>query len=121
TDWPNHVAGNSVGTGPFLVKEWDHKVKMVLVPNPHYYGTRTRLTEVDMYFVSDPHTALKSYQAGQYDFIWNIPPTDQVTVNTKPGFIRKSLLQSDLLFFHNKMPPFDKSGVRQAFAYAIDK
>jgi ABC-type oligopeptide transport system substrate-binding subunit len=121
TDWPNHVAGNAVGTGPFLVKEWDHKVKMVLVPNPHYYGSRTKLTEVDMYFVSDPHTALKAYQAEQYDFIWNIQPSDQVTVSTKPGFIRKSLLQSDLLFFHNKMPPFDKSAVRQAFAYAIDK
>ena len=54
TDWPNHVAGNAVGTGPFMVKEWDHKVKMVLVPNPHYYGAKTKLTEVDMYFVTDP-------------------------------------------------------------------
>ncbi|TME66006.1 MAG: peptide ABC transporter substrate-binding protein, partial [Chloroflexi bacterium] len=33
-DWPNHVAGLGVGTGPFMVKEWDHKVKIILVPNP---------------------------------------------------------------------------------------
>ena len=33
----------------------------------------------------------------------------------------KSLLQTDLLFFNNKMPPFDNVAVRQAFAYAIDK
>jgi ABC-type transport system substrate-binding protein len=38
-----------------------------------------------------------------------------------PGFVRKSLLQSDLLFFHNKIPPFNNAAVRQAFAYAIDK
>src|SRR5260370_38337991 len=37
------------------------------------------------------------------------------------GFTSKSLLQTDLLFFNNKMPPFDKSAVRQAFAYATDK
>src|SRR6202165_2477687 len=47
-DWPNHVAGSPVGSGPFIVKEWDHKVKMILVPNPHYYGTKTKLSEVDM-------------------------------------------------------------------------
>jgi len=121
TDWPNHVAGNAVGTGPFMVKEWDHKVKMVLVPNPHYYGAKTKLTEVDMYFVSDPHTAFEAYQAKQYDFVWNIIPAEQQTAQSMAGFTRKSLLQTDLLFFNNKMPPFDNVSVRQAFAYAIDK
>jgi ABC-type oligopeptide transport system substrate-binding subunit len=121
TDWPNHVAGSGVGTGPFMVKEWDHKVKMVLVPNPHYYGAKTKLTEVDMFFVNDLRTAYEAYQAKQYDFIWNITPNDQQAAKGTPGFVRKSLLQSDLLFFNNKMPPFNSAAVRQAFAYAIDK
>ena len=121
TDWPNHVAGSAVGTGPFMVKEWDHKVKMVLVPNPHYYGAKTKLTEVDMYFVSDPNTAFAAYQAKEYDFVWNITPAEQSTAQSMAGFTRKSLLQTDLLFFNNKMPPFDNVAVRQAFAYAIDK
>ncbi|HLZ55457.1 MAG TPA: ABC transporter substrate-binding protein, partial [Ktedonosporobacter sp.] len=43
--WPLDVAGNGVGTGPFMVKEWDHNVKMVFVPNPHWYGAKTKLTE----------------------------------------------------------------------------
>ncbi|TMD68446.1 MAG: peptide ABC transporter substrate-binding protein [Chloroflexi bacterium] len=120
-DWPNHVAGLGVGTGPFMVKEWDHKVKIVLVPNPHYYGTKTKLSEVDMYFVTEPTTAFKSYQANQYDFIWNITPNDQQIAQSLPGFTRKSLLETDLLFFNNKMPPFNSAAVRQAFAYAIDK
>src|SRR5437667_1566781 len=119
-DWPNHVAGLGVGTGPFMVKEWDHKVKIILVPNPHYYGTKTKLSEVDMYFVTEPTTAFKSYQANQYDFIWNITPNDQQTAKSLPGFVRKSLLETDLLFFNNKMPPFNSLAVRQAFAYAIN-
>jgi oligopeptide transport system substrate-binding protein len=119
--WSNHVAGNAVGSGPFMIKEWNHKVEMILVPNPHYYGPKTKLTEVDMFFIADPPTALKAYEAKQYDFVWNITPQDQQEVKNTAGFIRKSLLQSDLLFFDNKMPPFNKSAVRQAFAYAINK
>ncbi len=120
-DWPNHVAGLGVGTGPFMIKEWDHKVKMVLVPNPHYYGAKTRLSEVDMYFVSEPSTAFRSYEAKQYDFVWNVTPDDQQNAKNLPGFVRKPLLQTDLLFFLNTMPPFNNAAVRQAFAYAIDK
>lgn len=121
TDWVNHAAGNGIGTGPFMAKEWDHNVKMVLVPNPHWYGAKTKLREVDMLFVNDLSTAFKSYQAGQYNFVWNINAQDLPIAKAMAGFTNKSLLQTDLLFFNNQMPPFDKAAVRQAFAYATDK
>ncbi|MBV9228940.1 MAG: peptide ABC transporter substrate-binding protein [Chloroflexi bacterium] len=120
-NWAQHVADNPVGTGPFIVKEWDHNVKMIFVPNPHYYGNKPRLTEVDMIFVNDPATAFKAYRAGQYDFVWDLLATDQVTAKGMPGFIRTPLLQTDLLFFDNTTEPFNNSAVRQAFAYATDK
>ena len=120
-NWPLEVAGNGVGTGPFMVKEWDHNVKMVLVPNPYWYGAKTRLKEADMLFVNDPSTALKAYQAGQYDFTWNIGSQDLVTAKGLAGFTSHSLLQTDLFFFDNTKPPFNNTAVRQAFAYATDK
>ena len=120
-DWVNHAAGSAIGTGPFMVKEWDHNTKMVFVPNPHWYGGKTKLTEVDMLFVNDPSTAFKAYQAGQYNFVWNIGPQDLVSAKGMPGFESESLLQTDLLFFSNKMAPFNNAAVRQAFAYATDK
>ncbi|MDQ2904122.1 MAG: peptide ABC transporter substrate-binding protein [Chloroflexota bacterium] len=121
TDWINHAPGSGAGTGPFMLKEWDHNVKMMLVPNPHYYGAKTRLTEVDMVFVNEPGTAFASYRAGQYDFMWNIQQNDLAAAKGMAGFISTPLLQTDLLFFNTTMPPFDKAEVRQAFAYAIDK
>jgi oligopeptide transport system substrate-binding protein len=120
-NWPFQVAGNAVGTGPFMVKAWDHNVKMVLVPNPYWYGAATRLKEVDMLFVNDPSTAFKAYQAGQYDLTWNITAQDLGTAKGLPGYTTDSLLQTDLLFFDNTKPPFNNVKVRQAFAYAIDK
>lgn len=119
--WPLNVAGNGVGTGPFMVKAWDHNVKMVFVPNPHWYGAKTKLSEVDMLFVNDPSTAFRAYQAGQYAFTWNITPQDLSVAKNIPGYTSQSLLQTDLLFFDNTKPPFNNTAVRQAFAYAIDK
>jgi oligopeptide transport system substrate-binding protein len=120
-NWPRNAAGNAVGSGPFMVKTWQNGVKMILTPNPHYYGNKTRLQEVDMPFVNDLTTAYKSFRAGQYDFTWNLLPSDQVTAQSTAGFTRVPLLQTDLLFFDNTRPPFNNVALRQAFAYATDR
>jgi ABC-type oligopeptide transport system substrate-binding subunit len=121
TEWTNHVVNAGVGTGPFEVQAWIHNTKMVLVPNPHYYGAKTKLKEVDMVFVNDPSTAFRSYQAHQYDFDWNIAPSDLSQARGLPGYANKSLLETDMLFFGNTKAPFNNLAVRQAFAYAINK
>ena len=120
-NWSQHAAGNGIGSGPFLVQSWHPLVSMTLVPNPHYYGKKTRLHAVEMLFVKEPSTAFQSYRAGQYDFVWDLPPQDQQEAKTLPGFIRTPILQSDLLFFDNTTAPFNQVQVRQAFAAAIDK
>ncbi|TMD89028.1 MAG: peptide ABC transporter substrate-binding protein [Chloroflexi bacterium] len=121
SDWPDHVVGSGVGTGPFMIAQWNHSVKMVLVPNPYYYGDKTKLTQVNMIFTNDATTALNVYRAGRYDFVWNMTVSDQVASKGLPGFTRSTQLETDALFFNNKMPPFDNALVRQAFAYATDK
>jgi len=120
-DWSDEVAGHGVGSGPFMVKEWQHNTKIVLIPNPHYYGSHPRLNEVDMIFVVDAHTAFQAFQGGQYSFVWNIIPTDLNAARGLAGFTSRSLLETDALFFNVQMPPFDQPAVRQAFAYATDK
>ncbi|EFH90850.1 peptide ABC transporter substrate-binding protein [Ktedonobacter racemifer] len=119
--WPQKALGEGIGAGPFIAQSWDHNVKMVFVPNKYYYGKKTRLQQVEMYFVNDASTAFKAYRAGQYSFIWKVSPQDQITARGISGFRSQSRLQTDLLFFDNTKPPFDRSEVRQAFAYAIDK
>jgi len=121
SNWPDHVVGSGVGTGPFMIAQWNHSVKMVLVPNPYYYGDKTKLTQVNMIFTNDATTALNVYRAGRYDFVWNMTVSDQVASKGLPGFTRSTQLETDALFFNNKMPPFDNALVRQAFAYATDK
>lgn len=120
-DWSDFAAGNGAGSGPFLVKEWRHNARIVLVPNQRYYGPHPHLDEVDMIFVVDAHTAFQAFQGGQYSFVWNLMPVDLSTARGLAGFISQSLLETDALFFNTTTPPFDQLAVRQAFAYATDK
>jgi len=120
-DWSDFVAGNGVGSGPFVVKEWRHNARIVLVPNLYYDGPHTQLAEVDMIFVVDAHTAFQAFQGGQYSLVWNIISGDLAAARGLAGFAMQSLLQTDALFFNTTAPPFDQPAVRQAFAYAIDK
>ncbi len=120
-NWATEVAGSGIGTGPFMVREWDRSVKMELVPNPFYYGNKTRLTDVNMIFVADPSVAFNTYRAGQYSFLWNLAPSDQLGARGFAGFVRVPQLETDAIFFNTTTAPFNNVAVRQAFAYAIDK
>jgi oligopeptide transport system substrate-binding protein len=119
--WSEHAAHNAVGSGPFKVERWARNTKIVLVPNPYYYGPHTRLRQVDLIFVADAHTAFQTYQGGQYSLVWNIPASDLSAAHGLAGFVNRSLLQTDTIFFNTQTAPFDQAAVRQAFAYALDK
>ncbi|HEX7737700.1 MAG TPA: peptide ABC transporter substrate-binding protein [Ktedonobacteraceae bacterium] len=119
--WANHVVNHGAGSGPFMVKSWKHNAKIVLVPNPHYYGPHIRLKEVDMIFAVDAHDAFQAYQGGQYNFVWRIISSDLTAARGLAGFTSQSQLETDALFFDPQKPPFNHLEVRQAFAYALDK
>lgn len=84
--WGKHAIGPGFGSGPFLVKAWNHQGQMILVPNRYYYGQKPRLNEVDMTFVKNADAAYHAFLAHQYDFIWNIPVQDQANARQQPGF-----------------------------------
>ena len=119
--WTQYASTVGIGTGPFEVKTWEHDVQMVLIPNPHYYGKKSSLAEVNMIFVNDPATAYQFYRAGRFTFVWNIAPDDLLAANGSKGFTQTPLLQTDALFFDTTQAPFNNATVRQAFAYATDK
>jgi ABC-type oligopeptide transport system substrate-binding subunit len=115
-NWSRMIEGNGVGTGPFMVKQWQHNVRMVFVPNPHYYGRKLHLDAVNMYFVNDPSIAFEMYRAGQTDMVWDLPFS-----TLGPASMQAQQWETDSLFFNTKTAPFNNLKVRQAFAHALDK
>lgn len=119
--WPVSVVQQGVGTGPFIVKDIVSDVKMSLVPNPHYYGNKLTLTQVNIYFQNDPRVAYTANRASNYDLVWDLVQADQLAASPLQGFTSAELLQTDALFFNVTQAPFNSEVVRQAFAAALNK
>jgi oligopeptide transport system substrate-binding protein len=63
-------AGNYVSSGPYILDTWQHDDRIVLKPNPNWYGdTKSTLTEIDISVRSDPAAAQAAYEAGQADMV----------------------------------------------------
>jgi len=118
-------AGNLVGNGAFMLKEWTPQSRIALVKNPYYWdAARVKLTEVDYYPIENQNEELKRYRAGELD-ITDTVPADQVE------FIRQTMpkeltispyLGSYYYGFNLEQPPFrDNLKLRQAVAMVIDR
>ncbi len=119
-----------VGTGPFVLSDWQHNQKLVLTPNPNYWaGAPDQLKNVELVFYGGDqgsNTAFNDYQTGQVDVIGafgqNPIPSQYVPqvkdlpdLHSAPQFVVRHIA------FNNKLAPFDNVKVRQAFAKGIDK
>jgi oligopeptide transport system substrate-binding protein len=114
--------GNFVGTGPFILKSWQHKVRLTFVPNPNWYGQKPTLTEVDMDMIADPNTAWNQFQSKEQDI--GAPPAADYKIAKALGpsqFFEGPSLSIFYVAPNSKVPPFDNVTVRQAFAEATNR
>jgi oligopeptide transport system substrate-binding protein len=119
-----------VGTGPFVLKEWQHNQKLVLAPNPYFWsGSPSQFQEVDLVFYGGDQgsaTAFNDYQTGTVDVIGafgQVPIPSQFVpqVRDLPDFKSAPQFFVRYVGFNNQLPPFNDVKVRQAFARAVDK
>jgi len=68
---PEHAYGPNfsekpVGTGPFVLTQWDKGQQLILTPNPHYYGTKPFFKKVTILFMEED-AVLAAAQSGKLD------------------------------------------------------
>ncbi|MEB3774732.1 MAG: ABC transporter substrate-binding protein [Desulfurococcales archaeon] len=111
------------GCGPYKIVEWKRDEKLVLEPNPYYYGEKPKNDKVIIRFFSDANSMRLALESGEIDVAWRtLTPQDIKSLEQKgynvvevPGlFIRYVVLKTDA-------PPTDNKLVRQALAAAIDR
>jgi ABC-type transport system substrate-binding protein len=115
--WYDHA----IGSGPWMIKSWQHGQGMTLVPNPYYFGPKPALKEYDMPFIQNPETAYSEYQTGQIDVDNNVPATEITNAAGVPGFQQAAQLATDYIGLNTHIAPFDQIAVRQAFLLATDR
>lgn len=118
-------AGNHVGNGAFVLREWSHNQRIVFEPNPYWAGEKPRLSRIVVSFIADDAAAYAAYLNNEIDVV-NVPAPQLKEVLT-PGSAHNAEVRSVpelstfALFMNNTAAPFDNPKVRQAFAMAIDR
>lgn len=116
---------HAVGSGPFMLKEWQSGQRIVIVRNPYYFaiGIPHLDAVIEQMGVDDNLEWLK-YETGEID-ISAIPPAEFPYVMKTPRLKSLTLklvtLATDYLGMNCQMPPFTDVRVRRAFNYAINK
>ncbi|WP_427113837.1 ABC transporter substrate-binding protein [Megasphaera sueciensis] len=118
------IAQKPIGTGPYMLKEWDKGQKMIFVKNPNYHEKDKPISnEIDINVVPDDNTRIMQLQGKQIDIASDIPFSRVEELKQTQG-IKMDMIPSteaDYISFNYKNPKFADIRVRQALAYGVDR
>ena len=117
---PETLASN----GPFRVSELVVHDHITVVPNPHYWGTKPKLTAITFIVVNDGAVALTKFKNGELDSI-DVQPAQAAGVandsQLKQYLVKTPALTVFWITFRTNVAPLNNAKVRQAIASAIDR
>ena len=113
-----------IGTGGYILKEWEPGIRALSVRNPHYWKAgHAHFDEVETLGINDVNARTTALRTGTVDVISRCEPKTMhllakisgITVIQTTGFRHYSIpMRTDT-------PPFDDNNVRMALKHAIDR
>lgn len=112
-----------VGTGPYMVSEWNRGESITFTANPNYWGEAPKAETLVFRWSTESAARLLELQAGTVDGIDNVGPADFDVVRNDPNLSlnERPALNVFYIAFTNTFAPFDNQDVRQAIAKGIDR
>ena len=116
---------NPVGTGPYMVKEWTTGERLVMVPNPSFWGEKPRTPQITYRPIPEAATRAALLRTGEADIVVKLPPEEIRNLESAPNV---DVLRLDSMYqisfelhVEKDDPPLKDKRVRQALNYAVDK
>jgi peptide/nickel transport system substrate-binding protein len=112
-----------VGTGPFKFVEWVKDDRIVLEPNPDYWGEKAKVEKVIIKVIPDNSARYLALKTGEIMGMEGANPDDAKAAKNEPNLqvLLRPALNAGWLDFMVSSKPFDDVRVRKAVAMAIDK
>ena len=126
---------NALGSGPYMVKEWQPDQRLVLVRNPHYWDSKlaTNVTEIVYSPIKSDATRIAALLSGEVDFVLDPSPQDLARLRNSAPLKVMDGIENRTIFlgmdqFREELPgsnikgknPLKDLKVRQALYQAID-
>jgi ABC-type transport system substrate-binding protein len=121
----NWAETQPVGTGPWKLREWAHRSRVVYEAFPQFFEGKPKADRLEMPIVPEPATQLAMYQNGELDVVL-VPIGDYPRLKGDPRWGKEMKVwdraQVQMLALNPRVyAPFKDARVRQAFAHAIDR
>lgn len=124
-------AQNPVGSGPFMLEEWQPGIAIRLARNPAYtWGPPVvanqgppHIAAVEFTVIPDASTQLAALQAGEVDLIFVNQPGHILRLQDNPQIRQIEVTLNSLVYlgFNTQKAPFDDVRVRRALSHAVNK
>ena len=92
---------NPVGSGPFVLLQWDKGQQFIIAPNEYYYGIQSPFRQITIAFV-DGEAAISNAQSGAFDVVMVSPEYATIDV---PGMVLTTCETIDTRGFSLPMIP----------------
>ncbi len=133
---------NPVGTGPFMLDQWDEKNSLRMVKNENYWDKDPKgnplpyLDVIQISFIEDRNQEFNTFMNGDLDFIANLSETSRDQILEKNGEIKEKIqseynvekvpyLNTEYIGFNlegnQEENPFTNKKLRQALSYAVNR
>jgi peptide/nickel transport system substrate-binding protein len=114
---------NPIGTGPYKFVSWNRSGPFVMRRNEKYWGEAPKIEEVIYKIIKEDAARIVALEAGQVDFISNIPPHEvgRLKSNPKIHVAQVRGLRPIFLVLCPAYKPLDNPQVRRAITHAIDR
>ena len=114
---------NPIGSGPFVLDEWQPNAKDVLSANPYWAGGETGVDGITISVLPDETAILASLRAGQTDFALLNDPlvATLVPMEANLQLNRVAGLSYNVLQLNPSRAPMDSLQVRQAMSCAVNR
>src|SRR5499427_869967 len=119
----------AIGTGPFLLENYEPNVKTVFKRNPDYFRPGLPyLDGVEWLVVPDESTGLAMYRTGQLDAgpggNWSVRQEDLEALKKSHPHLRFQdmlAINSTTIWMRTDQPPFNDVRIRRAISQAVDR
>jgi len=125
---------NAMGTGPYMVREWQPDQRLVLVKNPNYWGNNpSNVTEIVYTPIKSEATRIAALLSGEVDFVLDPTPQDLPRLRNNTNLKVIDGVENRTIFFgmdqfRDELPGSNVKGknplkdvkVRRALYQAID-
>jgi peptide/nickel transport system substrate-binding protein len=111
-----------VGSGPYVLAEWQRDDHITLVANPRWSGAKPGYQTVIIRDIPDQATSVLSIQKGDIDMLTDPRPDDAQALAKQSGIavVQQPSNNVSYLAMEVEKKPFGDVRVRRAIAYAID-